>query len=95
MAIGIAALALAAVLLAVVLRLLTGALGSLNPKAGRGEPDPQFAEPAQGVTRPPELAGEGPAPAGDDDPSSRWDEGVQTPVDMTAEDLARQAEQEN
>ena len=54
--------------------------------------DPQFAEPAEQVTRPPELDERG-RPLAQDDPSAAWELGEQTPVDKTAEELSREAEQ--
>ena len=86
-----AALAVAILLIALVARLFTGALRLTRTDGGATERDPQFAEPAEGVTRPPELTEEGGIPAPSDDPSAGWDLGEQTPVDKTAEELSREA----
>lgn len=83
----VAALAILAAILGV--KLLSGAIGFVRSGSGSGAPDPQFAEPTETVTRPPELADEDGAPVADD-PSAGWDIGEQTPVDMTAEELARE-----
>ena len=86
----IAAAIVAALLLLLTVRLLPRAL-RLTRTGGSGEPDPQFAEPAQAVTRPPEAdAGVLPPQLGDD-PSARWEQGELTPVDKTADELAREA----
>jgi len=88
----VAAVVAATALLAVgAVRLFTGAL-RLARTGGTGEPDPQFAEPAEVVTRPPELGGEGEYEPLPEDPSAGWDQGEQTPVDKTAEELSREAE---
>lgn len=80
---------IAVLLLALAIRLVSGAL-SLSRTDSAGTPDPQFAEPAQSVTRPPEMAGEdGTAPI-PDDPSAGWAEMELTPVDKTAEELGRE-----
>ena len=79
----------AALLLVLVLRLVSGAL-SLSRTDGAGVPDPQFAEPAETVTRPPEMEGaDGMAPMSTD-PSAGWEETELTPVDKTAEELGRE-----
>lgn len=85
--------ALIAAVLAVILaaQMLTGALRLVRGDGGATSRDPQFAEPAESVTRPPELFGEDAAAASDEDPSASWDLGVQTPVDKTAEELSREA----
>ena len=83
-------IALALVLLAV--RLVSGSLLALRSDGGETVPDPQFAEPAELVTRPPELdEPQGDSAPVDDDPSAHWDLGEQTPVDRTAEELSREA----
>ena len=90
--IAVAVAALLAVLLAwLALRLLLGGLRASH-KGGAGVLDPQFAEPAEAVTRPPELDASGQAPQLEDDPSLNWDQGEQVPVDMTADELVREAE---
>ena len=90
---GIVALAVAAVvgvvLLVLVIRMAVAALNLTSP-GGSGTADPQFAEPAEIVTRPPEMAGEGsPSPMADD-PSAAWEQGELTPVDKTADELGRE-----
>ncbi|MBR2796404.1 MAG: hypothetical protein IKE17_01465 [Clostridia bacterium] len=89
----IAALAVAAVvavaLLVLALRLLMGALRLTGP-GGVTTPDPQFAEPAQTVTRPPEMRGEDGLPLPADDPSAGWEAVELTPVDKTADELGRE-----
>lgn len=84
--------ALVALAVAFAVRLFSGTMALVRADGGASERDPQFAEPTEAVTRPPELAGEGEAPALADDPSAGWDLGVQTPVDKTAEELAREAQ---
>ena len=91
--VGVAALAVAAVvavvLLVLALRLLTGAL-RLSKSGGDATPDPQFAEPAETVTRPPDLGGEDGLSPAVDDPSAGWEAVELTPVDKTAEELGRE-----
>ena len=89
----VAVLAIVAVVLA--LRLLGGAIRLARTDGGEGIHDPQFAESAETVTRPPELMGDGVAPDGVEDPSAYWNLGEQTPVDKTAEELSREAEAAN
>jgi len=86
-----AALVVAALVVVFVVRLATGALNRSHTGGASGR-DPQFAEPAEAVTRPPELIGETGAPGAEGDPSEHWDLGEQTPVDKTAEELSREAE---
>jgi len=90
---GIGALAVAAVaavlLLMLVIRLVSGAL-NLTRSKGSGTPDPQFAEPVETVTRPPELNGEGAPGQIVDDPSAGWEQVELTPVDKTADELGRE-----
>lgn len=90
-------LGLAAVLVVIaVLALLAvsmgrGLLAFLNGADSGGEADPMFAEPAERLTRPPELAGEA-APGAEptpEDPSSEWVYEETSPVDLTAEELGR------
>lgn len=84
------ALAIAAILLiALAVRLVSGAF-SVARKGGSGGTDPQFAEPTETVTRPPELEGEGRSDETDGDPSARWEAVELTPVDKTAEELGRE-----
>lgn len=86
----LAVTAILAIALAVLLtRLVRGALGFLH--RGDAGKDPQFAEPTEYVTRPPEMTGEGKWPGEVEDPSTAWEQGEQTPVDKTAEELAREA----
>jgi len=85
------ALAVALVLVIFAGRLLAGAVRLTRMDGGPTEPDPQFAEAAELVTRPPELNGEGDAAAVAGDPSANWDLGEQTPVDKTARELAAEA----
>lgn len=94
--IAVAAAALIAVVLIAVFaaRLASGALNGTRI-GGASERDPQFAEPAEAVTRPPELIGEAGAPGAEGDPSEHWDLGEQTPVDKTAEELSREAARES
>ena len=91
--IGAGTLAVAAVvavlLLVLVIRLFSGAL-RLSRTGGTGSPDPQFAEPVEAVTRPPEMEGEDGMPLMSDDPSDDWAETELTPVDKTAEELGRE-----
>ena len=83
------AVVIAVLLLILVIRLASGAL-NLSRSGGSAVQDPQFAEPAEAVTRPPEMEGEdGTAPAADD-PSVGWAETELTPVDKTAEELGRE-----
>lgn len=86
-ALGVAA-AVAVLLIVLLVRLFNGALGIARGGDGL---DPQFAEPAEVVTRPPELDGEEGTPPSEEDPSARWDLGEQTPVDKTADELSREA----
>lgn len=85
----VAAVIVALLLILLLARLIGGALGVAG--GGAGGRDPQFAEPAEAVTRPPELSGEGDYLPVGDDPSANWDLGEQTPVDKTAEELSREA----
>ena len=85
----VAAAVVAVLLLALVIRLFSGAL-NLSRTDGAGTPDPQFAEPAETVTRPPEMAGEDGMAAMPDDPSAGWEAVELTPVDKTAEELGRE-----
>ena len=91
--IGAGTLAVAAVvavlLLVLVIRMVTGAL-NLSRSGGTGPRDPQFAEPAEAVTRPPELEGEDGVPSTVDDSSAGWEAVELTPVDKTAEELGRE-----
>lgn len=68
----------------------------LNTHRGRvSEKDPMFAEAPEQATRPPELDGEFGVSTVEDN-SANWDISIRTPVDQTAEELAREArDQEN
>ena len=91
----IVALTVLAILAVIIgVKMLSGTIGLIRSDGGAAEPDPQFAEPAETVTRPPELMGEDGAPVADD-PSAGWDLGVQTPVDKTAEELSREMAEGN
>lgn len=86
--VGLAAIVLLAVLLVFMAKFFLSALNLLHTDGGAVQHDPQFAEPAETFAPPSELM-EAPArPGPDDDPSSRWVEDVQTPVDKTADQLA-------
>jgi len=85
----IVATAVAVGLLVLVIRLVSGAL-SLSGAGGAGTQDPQFAEPAEVVTRPPEMEGEAGMAQMSLDPSSGWVETELTPVDKTAQELGRE-----
>ena len=86
-ALGVAA-AVAVLLIVLLVRLFNGALGIARGGDGL---DPQFAEPVETVTRPPELLEDGQWPPMEEDPSDNWDLGEQTPVDKTADELSREA----
>lgn len=89
----VAAVALVAAILAVSLaaQLFSGTLRLLRTDGGETTRDPQFAEPAEQTTRPPELDESGRAPELGDDPSANWVYEAETPVDKTAEELSREA----
>lgn len=86
----IAAIILVIVLIAVLVLLCRFALGAVRllHDGGSGERDPMFAEPVEEVTRPPELEEAVGLSRTEADPSSRWVEENQTPVDKTAEELS-------
>ena len=88
----VAGVAAVAAVLAVILavQLFSGTLRLLNT-GGETTRDPQFAEPAESATRPPELDEDGWPVARDDDPSANWVYAEETPVDKTAEELSREA----
>ena len=88
----VAAVAVMVIAAALVILLLSPLFsGNLRLSPGSDGRDPQFAEPAGGATRPPELYGEGEDPQLLEDPSAGWDLGEQTPVDKTAEQLSQEA----
>lgn len=80
-----------AVLLWLVVRIGDVTLDILSSYRGEdGQRDPQFAEEAETVTRPPELWEE----AGESefkDNSEKWEMYEKTPVEQTAEELAEEA----
>ncbi len=88
----VAAVIVIALVAVFAVRLASGAL-NWTRVGGATDRDPQFAEPAESVTRPPELIGESGDPGAEGDPSEHWDLGEQTPVDKTAEELSREAAQ--
>lgn len=82
-----------AVLLAVAFMLYRAGAALLNADFSASEPDPMFAEPAETVTRPPELDAEEEAP-----PHPTLDDyvpAVETPVDKTAAELIEEAQNGN
>ena len=83
-----AALVVAALLIALIERLFVGLSGGLS-RGGEGR-DPQFAQPAEQVTRPPEPETPVSAEALETDPSLGWVYENETPVDKTAEQLSRE-----
>lgn len=60
-------------------------------REGASARDPQFAEEAETVTRPPELWGEEGGATEFKDNSANWDTSVRTPVDQTAGELEAEA----
>ena len=79
----LAALVLCVVGLIIILtslgRMLVGVLNGSS--SGAGGSDPMFAEPAEGVTRPPSLNGEdGAAADAEEDPSRNWHYETLTPL---------------
>lgn len=82
------ALIVAALLVVLIVRLVSGLAGGLS-RGGDG-PDPQFAQPAEQVTRPPELDENGDPIGLEEDPSLGWVYEAETPVDKTAEQLSRE-----
>ena len=86
------AAAIALLILALTaLALLRGLPGLARRTASTraSEPDPMFAEPAERVTRPPEVSEEeAPVVSGDEDPSQNWVYETLTPVEQTAAELA-------
>ena len=89
---GLIAIALLVLALVLMSRLFLGALNLLRTDGGPVQRDPQFAEPMETVGPPSELQESGDAFLQEDDPSSRWVEEIQTPVDKTADELARESE---
>lgn len=85
----LAAIMLLALAISGVVRLVTATANIFVTDGGDGEIDPMFAEEAEMTTRPPELASEEGAVFQDN--SANWTMSEETPVDMTAEELAREA----
>lgn len=83
-----AALVVAVLLIALIVRLFSGLAGGLS--RGSAGADPQFAEPAEQVTRPPEMEEPASDRALEEDPSLGWVYEDETPVDKTAEELSRE-----
>ena len=90
----VAGVALIAAILAVSLaaQLFSGTLRLLSADGGPTTRDPQFAEPAENATRPPELDENGQPLDLGEDPSANWVYEAETPVDKTAAELSREAE---
>lgn len=89
----IAALAVLAILLAVCVsmgKLLITAVQVVLTDGGENEADPMFAEEAEMITPPPELIEEGDYVH--EDVSDQWIMEYETPVDMTVDELAREAQ---
>ena len=88
---GIAALLVIALLLFAGWRLVQGIGGLIGgANRGAGEPDPMFAEEAELPTRPPELDAEQAQP---DHPTlDDYVPEVETPVEVTVDELIRRAE---
>ena len=84
----VAGLVVAALLVVLIVRLFTGLAGGLH--RGSEGADPQFAQPAEQVTRPPEMDEPASAEALEEDPSLGWVYENETPVDKTAEELSRE-----
>lgn len=84
-----------AVLLWLAFRIGSFTMDILSASRGEsGEQDPQFAQEAETVTRPPELWQED-GDAEFKDNSANWDMSVQTPVEQTAQELGEEARSEN
>ena len=82
------ALAVAVLLIVLIARLFIGLAGGMQ--RGSDGADPQFARPAEQVTRPPEPEEPVSAEALEEDPSLGWVYENETPVDKTAEQLSRE-----
>jgi len=85
----LAAVLLLALAVSGVVRLVTATANILATDGGDAQPDPMFAAEVENATRPPELIDEEGVVFQDN--SANWDVGEETPVDMTAEELAREA----
>lgn len=89
----IAALVVLAILLVICVsvgKLLIAAVQVVLTDGGETEADPMFAEEAEMITPPPELTEEGEYVH--EDVSDQWIMEYETPVDMTADELAREAQ---
>lgn len=76
-----------------VVRLVKATVGIIATDGGEADADPMFAQDAELVTRPPELSEENGVLFQDN--SAKWNVGEETPVDMTAEELAREESSQN
>lgn len=83
-----ALIVVAVAVLILLVRLATGMIGGMS--RGDSERDPQFAQPVEAVTRPPEPDDTAPLTTPEEDPSLGWVYEAQSPVDKTAEELARE-----
>lgn len=87
-----AALLALALLLWLGWSLVNGVLGALGgAQTQLSEPDPMFAEEAERITRPPELDAQEPPP--EHKTLDDYVPDVESPVDMTVEELIREAQQ--
>ena len=83
---------IAGVILIAALIVVRGAVGFIkNADVNASEPDPMFAAPAEIVTRPPVVEKTQPPHKTLDD----YVPDVETPVDKTAEELGREAQNRN
>ena len=89
----IAGLAVIALMIWFLVRIGSFALRVAGTTDGGAEPDPMFAEEMEIPTRPPELNGDQDDTVYQDN-SANWVIDVQTPVEMTVEELIREAEQQ-
>lgn len=89
----LAVLALLALAITGVVRLVNATVSMLATDGGEAGLDPMFAGEAELTTRPPELAGE--EGSAFEDNSANWDIPEGSPVDMTADELAREADAQN
>ena len=88
---GLAAIVLMAALIVALGRMLMATLNVIHTDGGAVEPDPMFAREEPVATRPPELDGTDGEIYLHTDNSANWQGDNQTPVDKTAEELAREA----
>ena len=89
----LAVIALLVIAIAGAVRLVTATVGILATGGGESEPDPMFAGEAELTTRPPELSGE--EGRAFEDNSANWVIPEGSPVDMTADELAHEADAQN